>query len=421
MPNLTFEKEKLLINSNEMDKNYISLIKTKNVSLINKLKCKKRNLTKSINNSNDYTYEIRKISDKTETNRIKNINIIKFNNKKLIFFLSDNDFLIYEINENPFFLEFKKSIPQKEFFSDNIKYYYVFLYEDKIVFNFFNFRQIKLYSFDFIKNEFNLKRSKNYSKDISNKYFYYLKRNNKFIIFNCDEANIYDSILSNNKTLISQEDDLTTDSIVSCKELNNTFLCFIFSNSISFYDLISEKFIGTINEIISKSVKLIENKYIIILTLLGDINIYDIENISFIRKIDVNKLKNISKIKQLLNFDIGIIYGDNNLAIYDLNKNIIKYQIKNDNKNYFNNKKYYLKHIQTNIIMYNPTRYCLHIMDYIKGEVIAKFNDGLNRILKCKKIDIININDDYKDEIIKEKIYIIINLKGYFLFKIGNI
>ena len=71
--------------------------------------------------------------------------------------------------------------------------------------------------------------------------------------------------------------------------------------------------------------------------------------------------------------------------------------------------------------MYNPTRYCLHIMDYIKGEVIAKFNDGLNRILKCKKIDIININDYYKDEIIKEKIYIIINLKGYFLFKIGNI
>lgn len=346
--------------------------------------------------------------------------MISFNNKKLLFFLSNNELLIYEMKENPFALLLIKSISQKVFFNDIIKYYYIFKYGDKIVFNFFNYKQIKLYSFDFIKNEFSLKRSRIYSKDNSNKYFYYLKRNNKFIIFKYDEAIIYDSLLSNSKTLISLDEEFGIDSLVSCKELNNKFLCFIFSNSISLYDLILEKFIGSISEIILKSIKLIEDKYIMILNSFGDITIYDIDNLSFIQKLDVNNLKQISKIKQLLNFDIGIIYGYNNLAIYDLNKNIIKYQIKNENNNFYNYNNYYLKYIQNNIIMYNPTRYCLHIMNYTKGEILAKFNDGLNKILKCKKINSINAIDDYKEEIPNEKIYFIINIKGYFLFKICN-
>ena len=250
-----------------------------------------------------------------------------------------------------------------------------------------------------------------------------MKRNNKFLIFKCDEAIIYNSFLTQSKSLISLEDEYGADLISSCKELNSYLLCFIFSGSISLYNLNSEKFIGTISEITPKSVKFIKDNNFIMILSLGEINIYEIEKLTFVQKLNTNKLKNISKIKQLSNSDIGIIYGDYNLAIYDLRKNIIKYQIKNEGKtNNYYIKNFFLKQIDNSILIYNPTRYSLHIINYIKGHILAKFSDGLNKIQNCQKIkelkiDGITNDDDYKK---KHKFYFINNIKGYFILKIND-
>jgi hypothetical protein len=155
---------------------------------------------------------------------------------------------------------------------------------------------------------------------------------------------------------------------------------------------------------------------------LGEINLYEIEKLTFVKKLNTNKLKNIKKIKQLPNLNIAIIYGEFNLAIYDLKKNIINYNIKNETKINHYIKYFYLKNIDNNILMYNPKGYCLHIIDYIKGQVLAKFNDGLNKIQKCKKINDISLDTNVNTNINeKVKYYFITNVKGYFLLKISDL
>ena len=411
-----------------LSKNYISLIKHKNVSLSKKLNCEKRHLSKVEYINNEYSYEIKKLfNEEDKKKKIRNINIISIGNKRKLFLLSENEILIYEIKDDFFCVNFVKEIPHKMVFrNDNIKYYFIFKYKNNIYFNFFNYCEIKLYLFDYNTNEFIFKKNKFYSKDKTNKYFYYMKKNNQFIIFKCDEAIIYDFLFTNCKTLISLEDYHKVDLIRSFKELSENLLCFIFSNSISIYDFYLKKNIGTITDILPKIIKLIENngkKNILILTL-GDINLYEIENLTFSKKLYINKIKNIEKIKQLSNLDIAILYGENNLAIYDLKKNIIKYQIKTESNQYkYCLKNYFLNEIGNNILIYNPSRYCLHILDYTKGQVKAKFNDGLNKIKRLKKINNICFDEINDEKILKEKIkfYFIINQKGYFVLKINGL
>ena len=135
---------------------------------------------------------------------------------------------------------------------------------------------------------------------------------------------------------------------------------------------------------------------------------------NFIQRLDVDELKNIKKIKYLRNYDIAIIYGDYNIAIYDFNYNIIKFRIKNDfhnNQIFMSN--YFLKYLDEYTILYNPTKYSLQAINYIKGQTLAKFSDGHNRIIRCKKIHLINVTTDNYEE--KIKYYFIINIKGYFI------
>ena len=283
-----------------------------------------------------------------------------------------------------------------------------------------------MYSFDFEKNTFILKKTKNYCKDNNSKFFCYLKRNNKFIIFNCDELVIYDSLLTKNKTMLSFEyNGCQREFIRSCKELKSNLLCVVLSCSISLYNSDIEKLIGNFTVINPTCIKLIEchggNKYLAVLSL-GEINLFEIEKLTFVMKLNTNNLKNIQKIKQLPNLNIAIIYGEFNLAIYDIKKNIINYQIKNETKINHYIKHFILKNINDNILIYNPKGYCLHFIDYKKGQVLAKFSDGLNKIQKCKKINDTTLYTNENEKINENiKCFFIINVKGYFLIKINNI
>ena len=184
----------------------------------------------------------------------------------LLFILSKEDLLIYELKEEPFSIIHIKTILKSELFNINqdiIKYFYCFKYEGYIMFNFFSLKQIKLFSFNPDSIEFTLKKAKNYSNDRFNKYFYYMKKTKKFIIFRTNEVNIYDNLFQSQLTLIEPKENLDDDSSVDlihyCKELENNLLCIIFNHSISLYNLEIEnvKCIGYIKDINPKSVKLI--------------------------------------------------------------------------------------------------------------------------------------------------------------------
>ena len=57
------------------------------------------------------------------------------------------------------------------------------------------------------------------------------------------------------------------------------------------------------------------------------------------------------------------------------------------------------------------------ILDGKKGETLAKFSDGHNRIIRCRKIYFVNYDDEINDNE-KYKYYLIVNIKGYFIFTI---
>ena len=418
---------------NSKEKNYITNITHKNFSLVNKLKCKKRNLTKIdyVNNNTGYEFEVKKILEKENQKIvIKNITIISQGEKILLFILTNAEFLIFETKNEKNFEFFLVKKFSKDFFcnKDDIIYYYAFKYNNKILFNFFSLKTIRLYLYDPTPQtpqtptaEFILKKAKDYSWNQFSKYFYYLKKNNKFIIFKCDLVVIYDSLLTYNKTLISLEDNFKADLIKSCKELSINLLCTISSCSIMLFDLEKEKLIGSITEIAPKIVKIIEKsgkKYLMILSL-DDINLYHLGNYSFIRKLNTEKIKNVKKIKQLPNLDIAITYGEYNIAIYDIKNNIIKYQIINKTSTNHLYKYFYLKCVGNNFLMYNPTVYCFHIINFLKGETVAKFSDGLKKIKKCKKINYI-FSDGTLAEEQKNNFYLISNTNGYFVLKISR-
>ena len=308
-----------------------------------------------------------------------------------------------------------------------IKYFYCFKYNEKIVFNFFNFQQIKSYEFNPDKTEFIINKVKNYSTDRLSKYFYYTKKSERFIIFQYNEVILFDNFLSTEITLYKldeEEEENHPDYIRFCKELFKNLLCVIFNHSINFYnlELDNDKYIGCIPNIKPESVKLADikgEKYLIVLMMNGiyKFNFKNFNYILYIEKLDLDDINSIKKIKVLQNSDLAIIYGDYNLAIYDLNYNIIKCRILTEKIIYPYKSIFFLKNLDNFTLLYNPTKFSLHAINYIKGETLAKFSDGHNRIIRCRKIYFVNYDDEINDNE-KYKYYLIVNIKGYFIFTI---
>ena len=374
-------------------------------------------------NNSIYNYEVNKLFNKdNDMIDIKLVNMIQHKNKRYLFILKNDDLLIYEIQDEPFSL-----IHLQTLFSNNfmvIKYFYCFKYNEKIVFNFFNFQQIKSYEFNPDKTEFIINKVKNYSTDRLSKYFYYTKKSERFIIFQYNEVILFDNFLSTEITLYKldeEEEENHPDYIRCCKELLKNLLCIIFNHSINFYnlELDNDKYIGCIPNIKPESVKLADikgEKYLIVLMMNG-IYKFNFKNFNYIEKLDLDDINSIKKIKVLQNSDLAIIYGDYNLAIYDLNYNIIKYRILTEKIIYPYKSIFFLKNLDNFTLLYNPTKFSLHAINYIKGETLAKFSDGHNRIIRCRKIYFVNYDDEINDNE-KYKYYLIVNIKGYFIFTI---
>ena len=374
-------------------------------------------------NCSIYNYEVNKLFNKdNDIVDIKLVNMIQHKNKKYLFILKNEDLIIYEIKDEPFSLIHLQTIFSNNFMM--IKYFFCFKYNEKIMFNFLSFQQIKLYEFNPDKTELILNNVKNYSADRFSKYFYIMKKSERFIIFQYNEVTLFDNFLSTEITLYKldeEEEENHPDYIRCCKELLKNLLCIIFNHSINFYnlELDNDKYIGCIPNIKPESVKLADikgEKYIIILMMNG-IYKFDFKNFNYIDKLDLDEINSIKKIKVLQNSDLAIIYGDYNLAIYDLNYNIIKYRILTEKIIYPYKSIFFLKNLDNFTLLYNPTKFSLHAINYIKGETLAKFSDGHNRIIRCRKIYFINYDDEINDNE-KNKYYLIVNIKGYFIFTI---
>ena len=374
-------------------------------------------------NCSIYNYEVNKLFNKdNDMVDIKLVNMIQHKNKKYLFILKNEDLIIYEIKDEPFSLIHLQTIFSNNFMM--IKYFYCFKYNEKIMFNFLSFQQIKLYEFNPDKTELILNNVKNYSADRFSKYFYIMKKSERFIIFQYNEVTLFDNFLSTEITLYKldeEEEENHPDYIHCCKELLKNLLCIIFNHSINFYnlELDNDKYIGCIPNIKPESVKLADikgEKYIIILMMNG-IYKFDFKNFNYIDKLDLDEINSIKKIKVLQNSDLAIIYGDYNLAIYDLNYNIIKYRILTEKIIYPYKSIFFLKNLDNFTLLYNPTKFSLHAINYIKGETLSKFSDGHNRIIRCRKIYFINYDDEINDNE-KNKYYLIVNIKGYFIFTI---
>ena len=375
------------------------------------------------------SYEIKKLFNKgKEKIQIKLLNAIQFKNKTLIFLLKDENLLIYEQIEEPFSLKLVKTISKKEFFEndiDSIKYFICFKHKDYIIFDFFSLRQIKLYIFNPNSNEFILKRTKDYSNNIFQKFFYYMKNSKKIIIYRYDEVSIYSNTLSTETNLLEYEEEENSEpnSICYCKELGKNILSLIYNNKISLYslELDKNKLIGSIKDINPRKVKLInykKEKYLLVL-FESNIYMYDFKTLNLLKKIELNGINNIRKIKYLPTADIAILYGDYNLVVYDLFHDFIKYRIKNDIKYNKYQQYYFLKLLDKFTLLYNPTRDCLNAINYIKSQTLTKISDGNNIIIKCKQIPSINIDNINEEK--RNKYYFIINVKGYFILKIKRI
>ena len=374
-------------------------------------------------NCSIYNYEVNKLFNKdNDIVDIKLVNMIQHKNKKYLFILKNEDLLVYEIKDEPFSLIHLQTIFSNNFMM--IKYFYCFKYNEKIMFNFLSFQQIKLYEFNPDKTELILNNVKNYSADRFSKYFYIMKKSERFIIFQYNEVTLFDNFLSTEITLYKldeEEEENHPDYIHCCKELLKNLLCIIFNHSINFYnlELDNDKYIGCIPNIKPESVKLADikgEKYIIILMMNG-IYKFDFKNFNYIDKLDLDEINSIKKIKVLQNSDLAIIYGDYNLAICDLDYNIIKYRILTEKIIYPYKSIFFLKNLDNFTLLYNPTKFSLHAINYIKGETLSKFSDGHNRIIRCRKIYFINYDDDINDNE-KNKYYLIVNIKGYFIFTI---
>ena len=354
---------------------------------------------------------------------------LEVNNKLFLFILREIDFLIYEINQNKEnsdnYLSFIKSFDNKDFKffqNDMIKNFFLNIEFEKnietIEIFFFTNREIKIFIYDLSQNIF-IKKKSNVLIDKNNKCFLKLKSSKSIVIFTSANALIYNGLSL--EYILKLNDDYT-NSIYSCKELDNNFLCFKLKNSVIILNLFSYQIIKEITDICPLDVKLVKKgsrNYLLILTM-GNLNLYETEKFSLIKNCKISNISNINKVKQIANSDIAVLYESVNIAFYDIEKNIIKYKIINYSGSIYPSFiHHFFKEIAPNILLFNITKYKLKIINCITGRNIAIIKDGKNKIKSCYKIDI-NYNSK-NDRSNGDKSYILVNEKKYFILTIKKI
>ena len=413
----------------------LKLNKIKKSSLIEKIEKSKITYNKNdYNFINEINYEIKKIinypSEIVENNskyKLLLIRLINYNNKKVFLIGYWNNILIYEIFDNNIYFitslfdqKIDENVKKIFFLKENnlssvIKLFIII--ENKGALYEFN---LKDYKISIVRDNIILYEIDNYFHN--NKYKYKLINFNKFIIFNENEAIIFNIVKNEIKKLDMKYKD-EFEIINNCQILTDNIFALDLDKTIILFDSEKEEILYSLERKLnfywSKILLLSNNQFLIYSSYY-----IDIYNFNYItkeempklnRQLILNNIKNIQTVKKLKNEDLIIIYNYNSLLIYDLKKNFIKYKM--ENKCFITNN--IIKEIEPNIIIYMNKMSQLYFLNVIKGEILGSFMEG-NRIKinYLKKIKVESLGDyPYKNNN-NELFYLIItNNSTFILYK----
>ena len=417
----------------------LTLNSNKKLKLIKNIEKSEIKYTKvNFNSINEISYECKKLINlplnliftNNNINQKLFLRLINYNNKTLFFFGFFENLLIYEIKDNDSIYSIKHFFEEK--IAQNITK--IILLNEIILSNkillFFIIKNIGLlYEFDLKDYTSELKRKICFYENDCNHKNYYFKyiNNNKLAIYNDNEFKIYN--INNNEykkiEIILEEYEI----INSCQKLTNNIFIINTDNKLFIIDSITDSLLYTIQTELHfywvKILPLKNNQFLLYSSC--EIEIYDFdyqfkkESPKFNRNLDIRNLKYIHKVKQITNGDLFIIYGSFNLLVYNLEKNIVKYQIKNSCPKVSTNYDGILEEMEPNIIAFKSNMNKINIINGIKGEFLGSLKEvndfGINSFIRIfKKIKFKSFGNIIPDNI-KIFYFILTKKTAYFLYK----
>ena len=392
----------------------------------------------NFNSINEISYECKKLINlplnliftNNNINQKLFLRLINYNNKTLFFFGFFENLLIYEIKDNDSIYSIKHFFEEK--IAQNITK--IILLNEIILSNkillFFIIKNIGLlYEFDLKDYTSELKRKICFYENDCNHKNYYFKyiNNNKLAIYNDNEFKIYN--INNNEykkiEIILEEYEI----INSCQKLTNNIFIINTDNKLFIIDSITDSLLYTIETELHfywvKILPLKNNQFLLYSSC--EIEIYDFdyqfkkESPKLNRNLDISNFKYIHKVKQISNGDLFIIYGSFNLLVYNLEKNIVKYQIKNSCPKVSTNYDGILEEMEPNIIAFKSNMNKINIINGIKGEFLGSLKEvndfGINSFIRIfKKIKFKSFGNIIPDNI-KIFYFILTKKTAYFLYK----
>lgn len=341
--------------------------------------------------------------------QVRNSKILIYKNKKILFIHVYSKLILYEIKDNDSYI----------FLSE-------ILFKEKLEISYIE-------KFFLIKNNFDKKSKENivylcfvcYNKIIISKLD--MNNYNSFSIY--DRASISENSVKNfykmidenrmmfdgitlitlfpkiqiNQLSIKYSDDCYFKSMTILDEKNKIGICT--DKEIFIYDINKNKNLGNIKiktEIstyemgIKKYRNNNENTLFILYSEKG-VYLYDYEKKIMIKKFLLEKdiKTKIRKVKQLDNYDIIILYNYYNLAIYNVEKDIITYKLKSNwTKSPGNEDFPILVKMSNDIILFSSDPNIITILNYSKGDILGYITDKENKRKNelCKSIKVYDEN-----------------------------
>lgn len=423
----------------DSEKNQIlQLNRNKKSNIVKKIEKGKINYSKcNYASKNELSYKCKKIIN-VPSNLIESkykpkifLRLINYNKKNIFLLGYSKNLLIYEIYNNDIYFIYSVFKDSMEGIID-----YIFLLNENIMTNKINLFFISnnkglLYEFDLKDYNFKVIRDNItfYNKDdFSKNYrFKYIKKS-KLVIYNDLNIKIYNIIDNQYKDLYLDLDEY--ENIHNCQKLNDELYLIKSDKKIFIINSLTDSLLYKIETELHfywvKIILLKSNQFLLYSS--SNIDIYDFDYITKIvppklnRKLVINNIKFIQKVKQISNNDLIINYSFYNLAIYDLKKNIIKYNLKNPTVKGNNILLHYsnlLEEIEPNIIVYKKSLVEISFLNIIKGENLGKFKEGRYNTIKVFKKIKYDLYGEIDPQYNNNKIFyfILTNNNSFILYK----
>ena len=364
----------------DSEKNQIlQLNRNKKSNIVKKIEKGKINYSKcNYASKNELSYKCKKIIN-VPSNLIESkykpkifLRLINYNKKNIFLLGYSKNLLIYEIYNNDIYFIYSVFKDSMEGIID-----YIFLLNENIMTNKINLFFISnnkglLYEFDL----------KDYNFKVIRDNITFYNKKSKLVIYNDLNIKIYNIIDNQYKDLYLDLDEY--ENIHNCQKLNDELYLIKSDKKIFIINSLTDSLLYKIETELHfywvKIILLKSNQFLLYSS--SNIDIYDFDYITKIvppklnRKLVINNIKFIQKVKQISNNDLIINYSFYNLAIYDLKKNIIKYNLKNPTVKGNNILLHYsnlLEEIEPNIIVYKKSLVEISFLNIIKGENLGKF------------------------------------------------